>query len=355
MAEEVFVPTDEAEENEATETPEDERDAMIRAAEASGVENTEEEKSDRDDKGRFKKTEAEKAKASQQANGAKGKPGVDPKDPPSNAIAKELAKRNERRQEQSEYRSKAQEADQLISQVKSRMAAIEQRESEVSAKMQELNETLASIRRDPMGAMQKMGWKAEDFIRNAERQNDPTYQEIIGLQSELSKRDEVIDKLTKRLDRLDDVEKNYSTQAKQVQAQAEVQEFWASLPEDSPVFTDDRFEDRDDIIARARKVRERYYNATIDPRTGEGKVATPKEVAQYLHYEALKRRDGAPKQTSGLKPGKAGQTQAKVPRALGSGDSSERRGGSAKHVQDMTAAEERQYLIDVANQAVADE
>lgn len=347
---EVFVPTEEeeSEESDALETPAAERDALIRAAEEAGAE-SEESESDRDEKGRFKKP-AEAAKPPVQA--PKKKPEGEA---PSSVIARELARRSERRQEENGYRAKIQEAETLLARAQEQAQAVVQERQAYAAKMKEVDDLLSTIRRDPMGAMQKMGWTAEQFIRNAERQNDPNYQELVTMQGELAKRDEMIDKLTRRLDRLDEVETNYAQQAQQRQAAAEVEAFWSSLPEDSPLFTDDRFEDRDDILLRARKVRQKYFEVTAKKNGGRGKVASPEEVAQYLHYEALQRRNGAPAGTAGQKPGQAGQTKAKVPRALGSRDATERLGGQPKHVHDMTPAEERQFLMDVANQAIAED
>jgi hypothetical protein len=349
MATDVFVPVDDEEDGEvqagAEPTKDDDaRDDLIAAAEAAlKSEGQELEQEERDEKGRFKpKPPQEKPKSEKPKEEAK------PQDEkPSSVIARELAKRNERREAESSYKAKVQEADQVLARAREAAATLEKERAELAREREEIQRFKTTIQRDPMAAMKEVGWTADQFINNAERARDPNYQEIVSLRGELSKRDEVITRLTSRLDRLDEVEKKYATQAEQQQAEAEVKAFWSSIPEGSPVFNDDRYDDEDDILTHAKKVRQKYFDKT-------GKVASPQEVGQYLHYQALKRREGVPAETAGRKPGQAGQTKAKVSRALGSSDAQERRGSNGiKHVHDMSADEERQYLMDVAENALA--
>ncbi len=312
----------------------DDRDALIAAAdEALKDAPAEEAKSDgRDEKGRFlKPTDLAKPKVEEK---------------PSTAIARELARREARREEETSYKSKMAEAEQVLSRARAVADEMAEERAAIKREREEVEAFKATVRRDPMAAMKEVGWTAEQFITNAERARDPNYQEILETRSELSKRDALIEKLTARLDDYDARGKKYEEQTKAQQAQAEVSEFWTSIPEDSPLWANERYEDRDDIIAHARKVRQQYYDKT-------GKVASPKEVGEYLHYLALQRKV-APAQTAGRKPGQAGQTKAKVSRAIGSSDSSERRGGNGKHIHDMTPEEEREYLMDVAKSAVSD-
>jgi hypothetical protein len=83
-------------------------------------------------------------------------------------------------------------------------------------------------------------------------------------------------------------------------------------------------------------------------RRGEKRVASVQEVVQYLEWEASRKAS----------PPVAGGTAAKQPtagrpgsRTVTNGSASERR-ASPKPIREMTAAEERQALIDVAEEAI---
>lgn len=337
MSDKPYVPgDDDAEETDAGGDPSDE--ALIQAAEAAMGKPEEKPKTqieaERDEKGRFLKPPKVVEKADDK-----------PKDDkPSSVIARELAKREQRREEESAYKSKMAEAEGLMEKVRGMASRLEEREQRVAQREQQAEAFLQNMQRDPMEALKRVGWSADQFITNAERSKDPTYQEILGLRGELQQRDQLISKLEQRLNGLEEYKNQYETQTKQQQTQAEVREFWTSIPQDSPVYQD--FDDHDDILYYARKVRQQYYDRT-------GKVASPQQVGEYLHYRALQRRSGVPAETAGQKP-KAGQTKAKVPRALGSSESSERRGGGGpKHIHDMTPEEEKEYLMDVAANALS--
>lgn len=344
-----FVPADDADDDVTPETTTKEtaatldandRDAMMKAAEEAmrdGAEDedplkkTDEEKT-RDEQGRFKPTAKPKAEK--------------PRDEkPSSTIARELAKREAQREEQVAYKGKMAEADQVLSKARQALDSITNREQQVAQKEQEIGSFLRDMQKDPMQALKRVGWTAEQFIDNATRSRDPNYQEVLQLREELSKRDQAAQTLAQRLERLETKAKEYDNQGTKQAADREVQAFWAAIPEDSPILKNDRYEDQDDIIAHARKVRQQYYNKT-------GKVASPEKIVEYLHYLATEKLTGRPQETSGRKP-KAGEIKAKVTRALGSSDAAERRGGTAKHIHDMTPDEERQYLVDVANSAIA--
>ncbi len=289
---------------------------------------------ERDEKGRFLKPPKPVEKPATKT-GAPEKP--------SSVIARELEKREARRAEESEYKGKTAEAEALMNKAQGILGRLEERERGVLQREREVNDFLENMQRDPMAALKRVGWTADQFIHNAERAKDPNYQEVLELRGELAKRDAMISKFETRLNGLEEYKNQYESQGKQQQAQAELNQFWQSIPQDSPVYQD--FDDQDDIIYRARKVRQQYFDRT-------GKVASPQQVGEYLHYQALQKRNGAPAETAGQKP-KAGQTKAKVPRALGSSEASERRsGGTAKHIHDMTPAEEREYLMDVAAGAI---
>lgn len=342
---EPYVPSDD-EETEAGALGDASDDAMIAAAEAAmkgeGDDKPKADKpkadieAERDEKGRFLKPPKVVEKP-----GEKEKP-KDSK--PSSAIARVLAEREARREEESSYKSKMAEAEALMNKARGVIDHISQREAELSKREREVNEFISNMQRDPMGALKRAGWTAEQFITNAERAKDPNYQEVLSLREELQKRDALISKFEARLNGLEQYREQYENQGKQAQAQEEVRQFWSSIPQDSPVFQD--YDDQDDILYYARKVRQQYFDRT-------GKVASPQQVGEYLHYRALQKRSGVPAETAGQKP-KAGQTKAKVPRALGSSEASERRsGGGPKHIHDMSPDEEREYLMDVATNAIS--
>jgi hypothetical protein len=341
---EPFVPSEEEDVQDSPEGGEDtERDDLIKAAQGALVGKTEEEKpktpieAERDEKGRFLKPPKplDVPKTGKEA----------PKDDkPSSVIARELAKREARREEESGYKAKMQEAEAFLSKAQNAWSSIEAREQRVVERERQAEEFLANMQRDPMAAMQRVGWTAEDFINNATRSKDPGYQEAIALRQELSKRDSVIGTLEGRLAALEGKAKSYDEAGSKQQAESEIKDFWASIPQDSPMFDD--YDDQDEIIWKARKVRQEFDNRT-------GRVASPQQVGEYLHYRALKKREVAPAESAGQKP-KAGESKAKVPRALGSSEASERRSnGASKHVHDMSPAEERDFLMDIAANAVA--
>lgn len=334
-----YVPgDDEEEETEAGDATGDVADSdLVAAAEAAfkGVENADPkpkeepkkavdlEEKPRDEKGKFvpaKKEEPQPAK-------------------PSSIIARELAKREAAHAEERGYKSKVAEAENMFSQARTLLQQVQSQAQDLAKE----KAALLEARKDPAAFMKTVGWTAEQFIDNATRAKDPTYQETLALRELLSSQSSVIEELKQTVSSLQAKAKTYDEQGEKAKAQAEVQEFWTSIPQDSPMWED--YEDHDDILYFAKKVRQRYFDAT-------GKVASPKQVGEYLHYRALQKRAGAPEQSAGQKP-VAGQRKAKVPRALGGSDASERRGGNGvKHVHDMTPDEERQYLMDVATNAV---
>ncbi len=329
---EPFIPAEE--ETDAPDDGADVADADLIAAAEAAVREAEGAKEDgekeRDEQGRFKPAPVaqkpkEKAPAAEK---------------PSSVIARELAKREAARAEESQYKGKLAEAEQILAKVKEGAADLARQQQEIAREKQ----ALADARRDPAAFLRQQGWTADQFIDNAVRSKDPAYQEAIALREELSKRDAGIDELRRTVAALQAKADGHDKAGQQAQMQAELSEFWASIPQESPVWQD--YEDKDDIVYMARKARQRYFDQT-------GKVASPKQVGEYLHYKALEKRAASPAQTTGQKLN-AGKTKAKVPRALGSGDASERRAGNgAKHIHDMTPAEEREYLMDVANNAVA--
>lgn len=339
---EPYVPSDD--EETADDLGDATDDAMIKAAEAAlkgeaGEEAPKKPKAEieaeRDEKGRFLKP----PKVIEKPEAAK------PKDEkPSSQLARVLEEREQRRAEESGYKAKMAEAESLMQKAQSVIGRLEERERDIVRRESEVNDFLARMQRDPMEALKRVGWSAEQFITNAERSKDPTYQELMALRDELRKRDTVIEELKGGLSSLQQYKQQIEEQGKQHQAQQEIREFWSSIPQDSPVYQD--FDDADDILYYARKVRQQYFDKT-------GKVASPQQVGEYLHYRALQKRNGVPVESAGQKP-KAGQTKAKVPRALGSSEASERRGGGGtKHIHDMTPEEERAYLADVATEAIA--
>lgn len=335
MGQEVFVPSDEETEEPGEETGDVADADLVAAAEAAlkGAEKPEakELEPERDEHGRFIRQEAKpKAKAQEKPAAEK----------PSSVIARELAKREAARQEESAYKSKAAELEKVSGQLQSFQEQLQQQAAELARERQEL----LAARRDPAAFMKTVGWTADQFIDSATRAKDPAYQEAIALREELSKRDTVLDEVRSELKALKAKAQSYDDATKAAQSQQELQEFWTSIPKDSPAWQD--YEDQDDMVYFAKKVRQKYYDAT-------GRVASPKQIGEYLHYKALERRAGASAPTAEQKPN-AGKTKAKVPRALGGTEASERRaGGNAKHIHDMNPDEERAYLMDVASNAIA--
>ncbi len=303
---------------------------LIAAAEAAIKGEGADAAKDRDEQGRFLKGQApvEKPKAKEAAP-----------EKPSSIIARELAKREAARAEESQFKGKLEEVKKAHAEVEQLRAQLQTQAAEVARERQQL----AEAKRDPGAFLKQQGWSADQFIDNAVRAKDPAYQESVALREVITKQDGVIANVMAKLEALEAKAKSYDEQGQKNQQAAEVQEFWTSIPKDSPVYQD--YDDRDDILYRARKVRQDYFDKT-------GKVASPKEIGEYLHYKALEKRAGTPAQPAGSRPN-AGKTKAKVPRALGGSDASERRAGSgAKHIHDMTPDEEREYLMDVAAGAV---
>lgn len=323
---EVYAPTDEEDDKAAI--PGDVADSdLIAAAEAAarGEEPPKPEEKGRDEQGRFVKQEAKPAEAPKPKEAAKEKP--------SSIIARELAKREAARADKGQYEARMAEAERLHTQAQQLFQQIQQDREALAREKAEI----AEARRNPAAFIAKQGWKADEFIDIATRSKDPIYQETVSLREQLHQTHSVINELRQEVLGLKAKAAGYDKQTEQAQRQAELDSFWAAIPDDSPVWQD--FEDKDDIVYQAQKVRQRYFDQTK-------KVATPQEVAQYLHYKALQKRDPASAQTA-AKPN-AGKTRAKVPRALGGSDASERRpGNGAKHIHDMSADEERQYLMDV--------
>jgi hypothetical protein len=328
-----YIPNDE-EESDAASDLGDVADAdLVAAAEAAmrgGEPDAQKEgEKTRDEQGRFVK-EAPKA--------ASEKPKEAAKEKPSSVIARELAKREAARQDESQYKAKIAEANQLHAQVQQLHAQVQAERAALAKEKEELTRA----RRDPAGFFASQGWNAEQAIDLATRAKDPVYQETVALREELAKRDSVLHELRQTVHALKAKADGYDKQTEEAKSAHEMQSFWAAIPEDSPVWQD--YEEKDDIVYFAQKVRQRYFDKT-------GKVASPQEVAQYLHYKALQKR--APSaQTAAQKPN-AGKPKAKVPRALGSNDTVERRpSNGAKHIHDMTPDEERQYLMEVATASV---
>ncbi len=326
-----YAPTDDDEE-----TPNDDAgdvaDAdLIAAAEAAIKGESTDPAKERDEQGRFQKGQApvkvEKPKAKEAAA-----------EKPSSVIAAALAKREAARAEASQFEAKLEEVKKAQAEVEQLRATLQAQAAEVARDRRLLDEA----NRDPGGFLKAKGWTADQFIDNAVRAKDPAYQESVALREELGKRDTVISTLTSRLEAIEGKAKSFEEQQQKAHNANEMREFWSAIPKDSPVHQD--FEDQDEVIYRARKVRQDYFDKT-------GKVASPKEIGEYLHYKALERRAGTPK-SPGPVPS-AGKTKAKVPRALGGSDASERRAGQApKHIHDMTPEEEREYLMDVATGAI---
>ena len=291
------------------------------------VEAPKEEEPERDEHGRFLKRDAapQKPKPKEEAEAEK----------PSSVIARELAKREEARAEKTKLAE--------VEKAWERIQQIEEKLKSEAAELAKERQAIAEARKDPAAFLAQNRWTADQFIDLATRAKDPVYQESVALREELSKRDAIIEELKAGVAELRAKADGYDKQTAQSQVQAEVNEFLGSIPKDSPVWKD--YEDREDLLYFAKKTRQRYYERT-------GKVASPKELGEYLHYKALQRRAESPAEPAGGKP-IAGKSKAKVPRALGGTESSERRPGSgAKHVHDMTPAEEREYLARVAEEAV---
>lgn len=323
------------------------RDAMVAAAEAAMREGADDSDDDPLEKPKAKpveeetEEEPEEKKPSVEQKKVSPKKDEQPKGAPLSELAKVLHKREQKRESEEQYNAKMAEADAVLSRAKGMYAQLQEELQEARQAKQTALQQLEAIKRKPMSAMKELGWNPEEFVDNALQEKDPNYQRFVQLQGALSERDQRIDKLTSLVEQLVHKAKQYDEQTAQHQQQAEVQEFFASIPKDSPVWED--YDDEDDILYFARKVRTQYKERT-------GKVASPKELGEYLHFRALQKRS-ASAEPAGHKPKQAGQTKAKVSRALGSSDASERR-SNGKSINDMSRDEERDYLIAVAEAAL---
>lgn len=261
--------------------------------------------------------------------------------PSSSVIAQELARREAKRSAEGDYQAKVAEANAAAAKAQEMVDRAHKYQLDSQKELADLQQA----KKDPIAFMQKMGWDADTFINEAMRRKDPNFQAVNGaMEAELSKRDAVIAELRAGLAELQGVKKGYDNERETIAQQQATQEFWASIPKDSPLLTE---EEQDVIIYKANKVGDEYKKRT-------GKVATPTQIGEYLHYQALQRRQGAAAKPAEQKPD-TGKSKVKVPRSLGSTATSGRTSGPAKDFRDMTDAEQREYLIVVASQAVTGE
>jgi hypothetical protein len=332
------------------------RDAMLKAAEAAMKDAPPGEESDDDgeEKSAPKKPEVsretdeepekdesdEEEKKVEPKPKAKAKDGeAEKKEEPLSKLAREIRARENARKLEAQVEERLGEANSIMERAKGMWNEVQSARQQLQKEMQEL----AAFKKDPIAAMQKFGWTPEQFIDAATRSKDPAYQDKIALEDRLAEERAARQKLEEKLDALYKRAESYEEERGSVAQQQATQRFFQSIPQDSParVVWDDS-----ELVSRANQVGEAYQKKT-------GRVASPEELGEYLHYEAQQRlrRLGAPAEHAGQQPQNAGKVKANGSRALSARDASERHGG-AKQLSDMSGDEERAFLIRVAEEAV---
>jgi hypothetical protein len=327
------------------------RDAMLKAAEAAMKEAPADEGEETETpapKKVSRETEEEPETDPEEEQEEEPKPKPKPKakeedsekkEEPLSKLAREIRARENARKIEAEVEHRLGEADQIMSRAKDMWGEVQKAREQLKAEMAEL----AAFKKDPIAAMQKFGWTPEQFIDAATRSKDPTYQDKVALEDKLAAERAEREALQRKVDELYERAKGYEEERSTVAQQQATDRFFEAIPENSPARV---LWETDDLVARANRVAEQYQKRT-------GKVASPEELGEYLHYEAQQRlgRVGAPAENAGQKPQNAGKVKANGSRALSARDASERHGG-AKPVSDMDGDEERAFLIRVAEEAI---
>jgi hypothetical protein len=326
------------------------RDAMIKAAEAAAAESGEEDGEEKpkapeaddnieDEDGKLDEEEPKKKEP------PKAKPKADEEPPPEKAeskLARELRARENAREIEVQAEGKMAEANTIIERAKTLFAQAQQYAQQVQEQAREIE----SFKKDPIAAMKKYGWTPEQFIEAATQSHDPNYKRAVTLEEKLNEERQARAKLEQTVNDLLNRAKGYEEQTAQASQQEATQRFFTAIPDDSPAR---RVWDDEILIAKANKAADLYYAKTK-------KVASPEELAHYLHGEAMKlvgASPSAPAESAGQKPQKAGKAKANGSRALSGRDASEVHGSGQKAIGDMTPEEEREYLKSVADAAMA--
>lgn len=312
--------------------PEEEKKPSPEQKKASVSRDTDEEpEKDESDKDKEESPPKPKAKAKEKE--------PEQKEEPLSKLAREIRARENARKIEAEVEGRLSEANTIMQRARGMWNEVQSAREQLQKDMAEL----AAFKKDPIAAMQKFGWTPEQFIDAATRSKDPSYQDKVALEERLAEERNERKKLEEKLDALYKRAESYEEERGTVAQQQATQRFFQSIPENSParVVWDDS-----DLVSRANQVADAYHKKT-------GRVASPEELGEYLHYEAQQRlrRMGAPGELPGQQPQNAGKVKANGSRALSARDASERHGG-AKQLSDMTGDEERAFLIRVAEEAI---
>lgn len=273
---------------------ETERAELIKAADEAAAKALEKDAEPKPDP-KTKKATKEPAKADAPAKG-EGE-----EETKGSKLAKILEQREKATGVIAEADKKHQAASGLYEQAQAVLREAQQAKAAADAELAEMKR----LRADPYAALQKLGWTPDDIIEAATRNKDPNFQAQMKYDQELAKRDDLISKLSSRLEKIEGVAKSYEEQGTTAAQQQAVTQLFAAIPEDSPAR---KMWDDDFIVAKAIRVQQ-------EVKAKANRVASPTEIAEYLHYEAVKKLNALVTPEKATGSSSAGKAKANGSRA----------------------------------------
>jgi hypothetical protein len=243
--------------------------------------------------------------------------------------------------------------------IKAEMIAQAKAEAQAIARQQ-----LEHLRSKPLEAIKQIGWNTQDLVDQVTREGDPQWQAMQALRAQQEQFGNQVKTAEERAAAAEAAAKQYTAQVEEAQRVAAEHEFMGLATADrAPSFR----KAAETFVQSAKAMGlnvtpeqvmiQRAHEAARTIRQAGG-VATPAAVVQYLEYVTTQQTGGGAVGQVADTSQQAAATQNSRPtgrangtRTLSAAGASERR-GSPKPIHEMTPAEERQALADVALEAM---